>query len=237
MKRLWDVVISAVLLALLAPLLLLLAGVNWVLTRRTFFRQVRLGRGLRPFVIWKFQTMVDGPSDASTVTTRGDRRLTPFGRLLRATKLDELPQLVNVLRGEMSLVGPRALTPNEIDRVPADVARAVYAARPGMTGLAAVAFADEERILGTASDPEAFYFQAVLPQKMALELAYVRRRGWWLDLLILAATPLTIILPGPTRRYLLRRAGAPRSIPSPPREGAPSAERGIGDETLPMTRP
>ena len=224
MKRLWDIVVSAILLGLLAPLLLLLGGVNWLTTRRIIFRQVRMGCGLRPFVIWKFQTMVDGPPDASTVTTSGDRRLTAWGRLIRIAKLDELPQLVNVLRGEMSLVGPRALTPNEIDRVPAAVARAVYGIRPGMTGLAAVAFSDEERLVGGASDPEEFYFRTVLPQKMALELAYVRQRSWWLDLLILGATPLTILRPAPTRRYFLRRFGS-ASSPSPVPDGAVLASR------------
>jgi lipopolysaccharide/colanic/teichoic acid biosynthesis glycosyltransferase len=221
MKRLWDIVISAVLLGVLAPLLLLIAGVNWLLTRRILFRQVRVGRRLHPFVIWKFQTMVDAPSGGSTVTTSTDRRLTGVGRLMRAAKLDELPQLINVLRGEMSLVGPRALTPNEIDRVPAEVARTVYAVRPGMTGLAAVVFADEERLLAAAGDPEEMYFQVVLPQKMALELVYVRQRGWWLDLLILAATPLTILVPSPTRRHFLRRFGL--SAPAAP----PAGEGGI----------
>jgi len=217
MTRLRDALISVLLLVALLPVLLVAGGVNWLLTRRILFRQVRLGKDLEPFMILKFQTMVDGPADASTVTTAQDRRLTPFGRLLRVTKLDELPQLVNVLRGEMSLVGPRALTPNEIARVPADIARRVYAVSPGMTGLASVAFADEERVVGAAPDPEMYYFQTMLPQKMALELAYAAQRSWWLDLLIMAATPLTIILPGATRRYFLRRfgAGAVSSVPGP----------------------
>ena len=217
MTRLRDALISVLLLVALLPVLLLAAGSNWLLTRRVLFRQVRLGRDLRPFVILKFQTMVDGPADASTVTTAQDRRLTFFGRLLRLTKLDELPQLVNVLRGEMSLVGPRALTPNEIARVPGEIARQVYTVPPGMTGLASVVFADEERATGAAVDPEAYYFQTVLPQKMALELTYTAHRGWWLDLLILAATPLAIILPGPTRRYFLRRFGntAVSPVPAP----------------------
>jgi len=219
MTRLRDALISGLLLVVLLPVLLLAGGVNWLITRRVLFRQVRLGKDLAPFVILKFQTMVDGPADASTVTTTRDQRLTPFGRLLRVTKLDELPQLVNVLRGEMSLVGPRALTANEIARVPGEIARQVYAVRPGMTGLASVAFADEEYIVGMAADPEAYYFETLLPQKMALELAYVARRGWWLDLLILAATPLTIVLPGQTRRYFLRRFGSavpPVPVPEVP---------------------
>ncbi len=189
-RRAIDIVVAAVLLILTAPLQVVAAVLNWMSTRRVFFRQTRIGQHLVPFVIVKFQTMVDGAEAGTTVTTRADARVTPLGRVLRALKLDELPQLINVLRGEMSLVGPRPLTPNEVAAVPSALAGRVYASRPGMTGIAALVFIDEEHLLAAARDPEAAYFQTVLPRKIALELAYARRRTWLTDLAILAVTPV-----------------------------------------------
>jgi lipopolysaccharide/colanic/teichoic acid biosynthesis glycosyltransferase len=190
MRRVVDVGISACLLLLTSPLLAAIAVANFVATRRILFRQTRIGLGLRPFTIIKFQTMVDSASKGSSVTVGGDRRVTPIGQVLRAGKLDELPQLFNVLRGDMSLVGPRPLTPNEVDAIPRDLARQVYAARPGMTGIASLAFIDEERVLAASADPQKAYFEIVLPQKVALEVDYAKRRTWLTDLAILAVTPL-----------------------------------------------
>ena len=209
-RRTIDILVSAGLLALTAPVLAVIAALNWSTTRRVFFTQTRIGRDLRPFAIVKFRTMVDGAAGAGTVTVQGDRRITGLGRVLRALKVDELPQLINVLRGDMSLVGPRPLTPNEVAAISPELARQVYAARPGMTGIAALAFIDEERLLAAASDPEAAYFQRVLPQKVALELAYTQYRTWWTDLAILALTPLAGFS-GP-----LRRVAVTRLVPSTP---------------------
>jgi lipopolysaccharide/colanic/teichoic acid biosynthesis glycosyltransferase len=189
-RRTLDVLVAGTVLAISAPLLLLIAACNWLAIRRVFFRQTRVGRGLTPFAIVKFQTMVDDAQRAGTVTARGDRRITAVGKVLRATKLDELPQLINVLRGEMSLVGPRPLTPNEVAAIPPETARGIYAMAPGMTGIASLAFIDEERVLAGASDPEAAYFQVVLPRKVALEIAYSTHRTWLTDLIILILTPL-----------------------------------------------
>ena len=202
MSRTLDLLISGLVLIVVSPLLVVVALANWVLSRRVLFRQERIGRGLRPFTILKFQTMTDGGPGGSTVTVADDRRVTPFGRVLRAVKLDELPQLINVLRGEMSLVGPRALTPNEVARVPREVAAQVYSVRPGMTGLASLVFSDEERTLGVVTRPEDYYFDVILPRKMALEGLYVQRKSLWFDVRLLALTPLSILLPGVARRYL-----------------------------------
>jgi len=224
MNRALDLGLGLIALALLAPVLGAVALINWAVTRRVFFRQVRVGRGLRPFTIVKFQTMVDGPGGASTITVAGDRRLTPLGRVLRGLKLDELPQLVNVVRGEMSLVGPRALTPNEVDRLPGEVAARVYAVRPGMTGLASLVFSDEERILADAPQPEDYYYTVILPRKMGLESLYVQRKSFWLDALILIVTPLAIVAPG-AARALLRLVGADPGAGPRPSEGADSTSR------------
>ncbi|MGH2372899.1 MAG: sugar transferase [bacterium] len=184
-----DILVAGGLLVVAAPAMAVIATLNWIMTRRVFYAQPRVGRGLAPFVIVKFQTMTDG-APSTTVTARGDRRITPLGRLLRALKLDELPQLINVLRGEMSLVGPRPLTPNEVAAIPPALARQIYATSPGMTGIGTLAFLDEERRLGAYEDPEAAYFSIVLPQKAALEAAYAQRKTWLTDLVILALTPL-----------------------------------------------
>jgi lipopolysaccharide/colanic/teichoic acid biosynthesis glycosyltransferase len=204
MSRLVDVTVSATVLVMLAPLLLLIALANRVMTGRVLFRQVRVGRAMRPFVMLKFQSMVDVPPGASTITASGDRRITPLGHVLRTLKLDELPQLVNVLRGEMSLVGPRALTPNEVARVGDATAARVYSVRPGMTGLAQLVFSDEERVLAAAADPEEHYFGTILPRKMAIESVYVQRQSLWFDLAIMMLTPTAILLPALTRRAVVR---------------------------------
>lgn len=203
-RRIIDVCMAALMLLAASPLFLLIATANRLLIGRTFFRQSRLGRNLRPFALLKFQTMVDGADAGSTVTVAGDARITPFGRILRELKLDELPQLINILRGEMSLVGPRPLTPNEIDCMPRHLAAVVYRVAPGLTGISALAFADEERLLASAEDPERFYFEDVLPRKIALELAYAQRRTWVTDLVIICLTPLPPFLQGLRQRSLLR---------------------------------
>jgi len=197
-RNLWAVP----LVVLLAPILLLVAAANWIFTRRVLFRQVRLGRNLRPFVLLKFQTMVDGAEAASTVTVDGDPRITRFGRALRALKLDELPQLFNVLRGEMNLVGPRPLTPNEVDAIPRPLAAVVYRTTPGVTGISALTFTDEEQMLASSADPRRAYFEDVLPRKIALELAYANRRTWITDAVIVLCTPLAPFSPAVRRRVL-----------------------------------
>jgi lipopolysaccharide/colanic/teichoic acid biosynthesis glycosyltransferase len=204
-----NLVLSATAIVMLFPLMTLVGLANWVFTGRVLFRQVRVGQGLRPFTIFKFQTMIDGRPGASTVTVACDRRLTTFGRLLRVAKLDELPQLLNVFRGEMSVVGPRALTPNEVARVAPDVAAHVYSVPPGLTGLASLVLVDEEQLLGHVADPEDYYFTVVLPHKMALEVLYVKRKSFWLDALILVLTPLAIVAPDFTRTCLRRVIGVP----------------------------
>jgi lipopolysaccharide/colanic/teichoic acid biosynthesis glycosyltransferase len=217
MRRLVDLMLGGVLLLVSSPLLALVAAMNWVTSRRVFFRQTRIGLGLRPFTILKFQTMVDGADAAGTVTARGDSRITPLGHILRATKMDELPQLINVVKGEMSLVGPRPLPPNEIAAIPSDLAHRVYTVRPGMTGVAQLAFAHEEQLLGASQDPQATYFEVVLPEKIALELAYAGRRTWATDLAILALTPIAGLSP----RFA--RAAAIRLAPSGPAASSSSA--------------
>lgn len=202
-RRLLDVGVAFLGLAVTSPLFLLLAVINRVLTGSVLFSQVRVGQDLQPFVILKFQTMRNGGLPESTVTVEHDPRITGFGRILRFFKLDELPQLINILRGEMSLVGPRPLTPNEIEAVPRHLAAVVYRVRPGLTGISSIAFADEERLLAATADPHRAYFEEILPRKIALELAYVQRRTWLTDLILVLFTPFAPFFPGLRGRLLL----------------------------------
>lgn len=204
MRRVLDLLVAGILLLATAPALAVICALNWLVTRRIFFRQARIGMGMRPFMILKFQTMVDGAASAGTVTVRGDRRITRLGRILRACKLDELPQLINVLNGDMSLAGPRPLPPNEVAAIPPDLARQIYSSRPGLTGIQQLFFVDEEGTLSATSDPVAAYFDVVLPKKVALELAYARRRTWLLDMIIVVLTPITIFFPRLGRAIFVR---------------------------------
>jgi lipopolysaccharide/colanic/teichoic acid biosynthesis glycosyltransferase len=222
---------AALILVGISPLFLLLMLANRLFIGRTFFRQVRMGQRLRPFVLLKFQTMVDGADTGSTITVRGDPRVTRYGRLLRLLKLDELPQLVNVIRGEMAFIGPRPLTPNEIEAIPRPLAEVVYRTRPGLAGVSALAYVDEEQVLAAAPDATRAYFEDVLPRKIALELAYVQRRTWWTDLLIVVATPLAAISQTIRRSLLVRLVPEWEALVSPARNGAglsPNGTRPVG---------
>ncbi len=203
-RHIFDVCATVMLLMVVSPIFLMLVIFNRILTGRAFYRQTRLGRDLRPFMLLKFQTMVNAAEKGSSVTSSRDSRITPYGRVLRALKLDELPQLINVLRGEMNLVGPRPLTPNEVGGpVQRHLATVVYRVRPGLTGIGAIAFADEEWLLARVADPERAYFADVLPRKITLELAYAQRRTWFSDLFLLFFTPLAPYFRGLRRRVLI----------------------------------
>jgi lipopolysaccharide/colanic/teichoic acid biosynthesis glycosyltransferase len=139
--------------------------------------------------MYKFRTMqVRREAHGPKITTHADRRITRIGRLLRPTRLDELPNLWNVLRGEMSLVGPRPEDPHYVELY-SDEDRTVLAARPGVTSLAALLYRDEERLL-VGEGWETVYVEQVMPAKLAIDRAYVERQSLWLDLKILAATAL-----------------------------------------------
>jgi lipopolysaccharide/colanic/teichoic acid biosynthesis glycosyltransferase len=144
------------------------------------FRQTRIGRGGRPFRLWKFRTMRVG-SRGRAITAAGDHRVTRVGAALRKWKLDELPQLFNVLVGDMSLVGPRPEVPEFVEP-DSPVWDAVLKVRPGITDLATLFYRSEERLLGAARDPVAFYRETVLPAKLRLNLKYMASRSFAQDL-------------------------------------------------------
>ncbi len=193
-KTLFDILLSAAVLLALAPLVAFIAaGVLVDSGRPVLFTQERVGRGFRRFRIYKFRTMVNG-SGGSRITVAGDRRVTRFGRILRAAKLDELPQLWNVLKGEMSLVGPRPELPEYVERFRGRYER-ILTVRPGITDLASVRFRSEEKCLAGSHDPLRAYAEEILPAKLDLAEEYLERRSLWLDLSILARTVTRLVRP------------------------------------------
>lgn len=188
-KRAFDIVFASVALVLLLPLLVLFAlAVALTSPGGAFFRQVRVGRHGRPFNLLKFRSMRPGSEALGQLTIGGrDPRITGVGHFLRRTKLDELPQLWNVLMGDMSVVGPRPEVPRYVALYTPEQ-RTVLSVRPGITGLASMDYVDENELLARSTDPERTYVEDVMPAKLALDLRYVRERTFALDLRIIVAT-------------------------------------------------
>jgi lipopolysaccharide/colanic/teichoic acid biosynthesis glycosyltransferase len=194
-KRCFDVVVSALGLVILSPLLIAVAALVKLDSRGpVLHRATRAGRDGDAFTMYKFRTMVVGARHSGPgITRRGDPRITRVGRLLRATKIDELPQLVNVLRGDMSLVGPRPEDPRFVAHYTPGQRR-VLSIRPGIVGPAALKYRDEERVLAeSGGDVETTYLNAVVPEKLRIDLEYVDRRSFLGDLGVLARLPLSLV--------------------------------------------
>jgi len=192
-QRLFDLIVASFLLLISAPLFLLLALlVRLSSADPVFFRQTRLGRGGKPFRILKFRTMVANSTNGPVITVAGDRRVTPIGKILRRTKLDELPQLLNVLRGEMSLVGPRPEVP-EYRHVYQNGFERVLQVRPGMTDPVSLALIDEENFLKQFPNPLQAYERIVLPRKLTLSLNYLQQRRLRDDVRIIFLTVLAAL--------------------------------------------
>jgi lipopolysaccharide/colanic/teichoic acid biosynthesis glycosyltransferase len=188
-KRLFDILVSFSALLVLLPVLLVLSiAVAAGSPGGAFFRQTRVGLMGREFQLLKFRSMRPG-SEAKGQITVGERdpRITGVGHFLRRTKMDELPQLLNVLMGDMSLVGPRPEVPKYV-ALYTPKQRRVLEVRPGITSLASIRYIKENEILGRSSDPERTYVDEVMPAKLALDLQYVRERNLMLDLRILFRT-------------------------------------------------
>lgn len=188
-KRLFDLTAALAGLLVLAPLLAVIAlcirldspGPAW-------FRQQRVGRHGVPFNIIKFRTMRVDKGDGAQLTVGADARITRVGKFLRHYKIDELPQLINVVQGSMSLVGPRPEVPRYVACYPPEVRSIVLSVAPGMTDWASICYKDENAILGRSLDPERAYLDTILPAKLAYNVRYVRERGFWTDLRIIFST-------------------------------------------------
>jgi lipopolysaccharide/colanic/teichoic acid biosynthesis glycosyltransferase len=189
MKRVFDVTTAAFGLFLLSPMLILVAIMIKLTSRGPiFFRQQRVGKRFRHFFIYKFRTMIqNAPRQGGPITFGDDPRITRVGRVLRKTKIDELPQLFNVLKGDMSLVGPRPEVPRYVDMFREDYA-VILQVCPGITDLASIKYRDEAAILGRAENPEEEYVKRVLPEKIRYAKEYVDKASLLLDFRIILQT-------------------------------------------------
>lgn len=194
-KRVFDLFISVVGLLFLVPVFLLIA--IWIKLDSpgpVFFRQVRVGRFGGPFRIFKFRTMqAEAEAKGKQITVRDDIRITRAGRFLRRHKLDELPQLLNVVKGEMSLVGPRPEVQRYVTLYPEGVREKVLSVPPGMTDYASIEYMDENALLADADDPETVYVERVMPAKLRNYEKYVAERSIGMDLKIILATVRAIM--------------------------------------------
>lgn len=194
-KRVFDLVIAGFLLLMSAPVMLIIAAlVKLTSPGPVFFRQLRVGRNGRHFRIFKFRSMVNGCGGLG-VTYNNDPRVTPIGKVLRKWKLDELPQLFNVVTGEMSMVGPRPLIPEVLCLPPGD--GKFLKLLPGVTGSASVKFCREEESLTNVPPDQwrQYYVSNILPQKLTLELDYASRASLWRDLALILSTPVFVLMP------------------------------------------
>lgn len=192
-KRICDLTFALLGLIFLLPLFALIAiAIKLDSPGTIFFRGKRVGKDGAIFYIYKFRTMIaDAAQRGPGITTGDDWRITRVGRFLRRTKLDELPQLLNVVKGEMSLVGPRPEDPAYVARYSPEQ-RQVLSVLPGITSAASLAFRDEERLL-QRRDWEEHYLETVMPRKLAIELEYLARRNLWTDFKILQKTLLAVL--------------------------------------------
>lgn len=187
-KRALDLALAGLGLIVLSPILLAAAAMVALDSRGpVLFRQTRVGRDFRPFRIIKFRTMAVDAARGGSLSVGADPRVTRAGRHLRRLKLDELPQLFNVVAGDMSLVGPRPEVPEYVERFRADYAD-ILTVRPGMTDLASLKYRDESALLAAAPDPAAEYVQVILPDKIRLGREYVRRSSVLFDLSLILRT-------------------------------------------------
>lgn len=214
MKRGFDLVLALAGILLFWPLLVLVAiAVKLDSRGPVFFRQERVGRNFKTFGILKFRTMHAGQDEEEgpLITASGDKRVTGTGRFLRKYKLDELPQLINVLKGEMSLVGPRPEVGKYVEIFRPDYER-LLKVRPGITDPASLGFSNEEDLLSAGGDREEdYYVRKILPEKIRLSSEYIEQMGFLADLKIILRTVLKSWLSNPARRGGTEQGGTKAS--------------------------
>ncbi len=197
LKRIIDILIATIALVLLSPILipsiliLLVTG-----EKEIFYFQKRVGYKNKLFDIWKFATMLKNSPSIGTgeITLRNDPRVTSFGKILRMTKINELPQIINVFKGDMSIVGPRPLMQVSVNLYPEEIRNNIYNCKPGMTGIGSLIFRDEEKMISDAADPKAMYAK-IYPYKGALEMWYQKNASLYTDFSIIFLTAWSIIFP------------------------------------------
>lgn len=192
-KRLFDIIFSLTGLVLLGWIILVAFILATIDTRKNgFFTQERIGKNGKIFKVIKIRTMRELPGFDTTVTTQRDPRITRLGAVLRKTKIDELPQLINVLLGQMSFVGPRPDVPGYADKLPEEDRRVILSVRPGITGPATLKYRAEEEILATVDDPETYNREVIFPDKVRINREYVENYSFINDLRYIWATIMGI---------------------------------------------
>ena len=198
-KRLLDLLVSLVVAIFLLPLFIpIMIGLKLTGEGYIFYKQRRIGLRNKTFYILKFATMLkDSPNiGAGMITLRNDPRITPMGGFLRKTKINELPQIFNIILGHISLVGPRPLVTKTFNAYPEEIQAVVYNVKPGLTGIGSIVFRDEEALVSNAKgDPHEYYARVIAPYKGALEMWYQANCSLWTDLKIIFLTAWTIVFP------------------------------------------
>lgn len=216
MQRLLDILFSGLALLVLSPLLLPIAlALRLSGEGEVFYVQQRVGRGGKPFGLYKFATMLKNSPNlgTGTVTVKDDPRVLPLGRWLRKTKINELPQLLNILSGDMSIVGPRPQTQRCFDAFPARSQAEIVKVRPGLSGIGSIVFRDEEELMHASAEPEKFYDSVIMPYKGMLEEWYVEHQGVRTYLMSILATAWAVLFPKSQMVWL-----AFSELPKPPGE-------------------
>jgi lipopolysaccharide/colanic/teichoic acid biosynthesis glycosyltransferase len=234
LKRLVDIILAAILLLLALPVLAVAAtAVKLDSPGPVFFRQTRVGRRFRRFQLYKLRTMHPGAEGPVYTVGEDDSRITRAGRRLRHYKLDELPQLWNVLRGDMSLVGPRPVVPKIAMQFYSAYDR-LLAVRPGLTDPASLMYRNEAEILRRAADPQLYFDRIATPHKIHISQVYLERATLWSDLGLIAKTAVAILAsplharthPGPVARSVEQRVPAfPQAIPQSLAQPAPGSPK------------
>jgi lipopolysaccharide/colanic/teichoic acid biosynthesis glycosyltransferase len=193
-KRIFDLICAAIGLLLLSPVFLIIGIIIRQDGGPAFFRQERVGLNGKTFRIFKFRTMtVNAEQQGTQITAGHDPRITGIGSIMRKTKIDELPQLINVFLGQMSLVGPRPEVPAYVERWSKEDQNIILSVKPGMTDYASLIYSDEQTVLGASDNPDKVYLEEVMPHKLSFYRKYVQEQSFWLDLRIIIATILKLI--------------------------------------------
>ena len=217
MQRFFDVLFSGLALIVLAPLLLpVMLALRLTGEGEVFYIQQRVGRHGELFGLYKFATMLKespniGPGE---ITVRNDPRILPFGQFLRKTKLNELPQLINILKGDISVVGPRPMVPSTFAHYEENARKELETVRPGLTGIGSIIFRDEERFLDSSEDPHRFYREAIIPYKTEIERWYIQNQSLKLYFKAIFLTAWVVLFPHSTlpRRVLKGLPEAPPEL-------------------------
>jgi lipopolysaccharide/colanic/teichoic acid biosynthesis glycosyltransferase len=198
MQRFFDIALSGLALLVLSPLLLpIMLALRLSGEGEVFYVQQRVGRGGLPFGLYKFATMLKNSPNlgTGTVTVKDDPRVLPLGRFLRRTKINELPQLLNIFRGDMSIIGPRPQTQRCFNAFPKASQEEIVKVRPGLSGIGSIVFCDEEDLMHASAEPERFYDEVIMPYKGRLEEWYVSNQGFWTYLACIFSTAWVVVAP------------------------------------------